>query len=79
MPCQQYTHTKKKKTPTSFTLSLSLSLSHSYEESMVGREFPNERSNNNRVKLRSQRYIVTSATLCTRLNKRNKTLYGGAS
>jgi len=44
---------------------------------MVGRESPNERSNNSRDKLRSQRYIVTNATLCTRLNKRNKRLYGG--
>jgi hypothetical protein len=79
MPCQQHTHTHththKNITPTSFTTSLSLSLS--YEESMAGRESPNERSNNSRDELRSQRYIVTYATLCTRLNKRNKRLFGG--
>jgi hypothetical protein len=72
-----HTHTHKNITPTSFTTSPSLSLSLSYEESMAGRESPNERSNNSRDELRSQRYIVTYATLCTRLNKRNKRLFGG--
>jgi hypothetical protein len=62
------THTKKKTypEPSSQTLSLSLSLSLSYEESMVGRESPNERSNNSRDMLRSQRYIVSH--LCNPLS-----------
>jgi hypothetical protein len=49
-----HTHKKKPQLP-----SQPLSLSLSYEESMVGRKSPNERSNNSRDKLRSQKYIVS--------------------
>jgi hypothetical protein len=73
-----HTHTKKHNPNFLHNLSPSLSLSP-MRSPWQGRESPNERSNNSRDKLRSQRYIVTYATLCTRLNKRNKGCMGGAS